>query len=189
MKLIYNFWYFLFCSNCMDIIRYVKNEEHYALLMDQVNKVKHTLWIGTADLKDLYVKSLSSTATPFLQLLEEKVKEKVAIRLIHAKEPGTNFRADFDKYPLLWTGVERVLCPRVHFKILVFDMQSVYIGSANMTGAAFGMKSTKTRNFEAGIFTEFPELVESAVEQFDEVWMGKHCKECGRKLFCGDRVV
>ena len=38
----------------MDIIRYVKNEEHYALLMDQVNKVKHTLWIGTADLKDLY---------------------------------------------------------------------------------------------------------------------------------------
>ena len=124
-----------------------------------------------------------------IQLLEEKVKEKVAIRLIHAKEPGTNFRADFDKYPLLWTGVERVLCPRVHFKILVFDMQSVYIGSANMTGAAFGMKSTKTRNFEAGIFTEVPELVESAVEQFDEVWMGKHCKECGRKLFCGDRVV
>lgn len=117
------------------------------------------------------------------------MKEKVAIRLIHAKEPGTNFRADFDKYPLLWTGVERVLCPRVHFKILVFDMQSVYIGSANMTGAAFGMKSTKTRNFEAGIFTEVPELVESAVEQFDEVWMGKHCKECGRKLFCGDRVV
>ncbi|WP_304967234.1 phospholipase D-like domain-containing protein, partial [Bacteroides acidifaciens] len=108
---------------------------------------------------------------------------------IHAKEPGTNFRADFDKYPLLWTGVERVLCPRVHFKILVFDMQSVYIGSANMTGAAFGMKSTKTRNFEAGIFTEVPELVESAVEQFDEVWMGKHCKGCGRKLFCGDKVV
>lgn len=51
------------------------------------------------------------------------------------------------------------------------------------------MKSTKTRNFEAGIFTEVPELVESAVEQFDEVWMGKHCKGCGRKLFCGDKVV
>lgn len=170
------------------LIKYINNEEHYALLMEQINKVKHTLWIGTADLKDLYVRP-SSTVVPLLQLLETKVKQKVAIRLIHAKEPSTNFRADFDKYPLLWTGVERVLCPRVHFKILVFDMQSVYIGSANMTGAAFGMKSTKTRNFEAGIFTEVPELVEGAVEQFDEVWMGKHCKECGRKLFCGDRVV
>ena len=137
------------------LIKYINNEKHYALLMEQINKVKHTLWIGTADLKDLYVRP-SSTVVPLLQLLEMKVKQKVAIRLIHAKEPGTNFRADFDKYPLLWTGVERVLCPRVHFKILVFDMQSVYIGSANMTGAAFGMKSTKTRNFEAGILRRFP---------------------------------
>ena len=66
----------------MDIIRYVKNEEHYALLMDQVNKVKLTLWIGTADLKDLYVKSLSSTATPFLQLLEEKGYNREVVCLI-----------------------------------------------------------------------------------------------------------
>lgn len=171
-----------------ELVEYVKNEEHYTLLIEKINKVTHTLWIGTSDLKDLYVKP-SYTAIPLLQLLENKVKDKVAIRLIHAKEPGLNFRTDFDKYPLLWKGVERVLCPRVHFKILVFDMQSVYIGSANMTGAAFGMKSVKNRNFETGIFTDIPKLVDNAVEQFDEVWMGRYCKGCGRKRFCGDIII
>lgn len=38
------------------LVKYINNEEHYALLMEQIDKVKHTLWIGTADLKDLYVK-------------------------------------------------------------------------------------------------------------------------------------
>ena len=37
------------------MIRYIRNEEHYDLLLEQIAKVKHTLRIGTADLKDLYV--------------------------------------------------------------------------------------------------------------------------------------
>ena len=34
------------------MIRYIKNEEHYNLLLEQIANVRHTLWIGTADLKD-----------------------------------------------------------------------------------------------------------------------------------------
>lgn len=41
------------------------------------------------------------------------------------------------------------------------------------------MKAETTRNFEAGILTDDPEIVEKAMNQFDEVWMGKHCKKCG----------
>ena len=100
-----------------------------------------------------------------LKLLELKVKEGIEIRLIHAKEPGKNFRDDFDKYPLLWSRMERVLCPRVHFKILIFDLELAYIGSANLTGAAFGMKGKDHRNFEAGILTSEADLVSEAVEQ------------------------
>ena len=37
------------------MIRYIRNEEHYDLLLEQIAKVKHTLLIGIADLKDLYV--------------------------------------------------------------------------------------------------------------------------------------
>ena len=158
------------------MIKYIKNEKHYELLLEQVSKVKHTLWIGTADLKDLYIKKQNSVV-PFLELLDTKINKGVSVRLLHAKEPGENFRNDFDQYPALWNGMERALCPRIHFKIIIFDMETVYIGSANLTGAAFGMKSEHNRNFEAGIFTDDTLLVEDAINQFDEVWIGIFCKK------------
>ena len=126
---------------------------------------------------------------PFLALIAQLIKKGVEVRLIHAKEPGPNFREDFDKYPILYDGLERVLCPRVHFKMIVYDCKVAYIGSANLTGAGIGMKAETTRNFEAGILTDDPELVEQAMNQFDEVWMGKHCKKCKRRDFCADPIV
>ena len=85
--------------------------------------------------------------------------------------------------------MERVLCPRVHFKIIVFDNKEVYIGSANLTGAGIGMKAEGTRNFEAGILTDDPQIVEQTMNQFDDVWIGKHCKKCKRRDFCTDPIV
>ena len=110
------------------------------------------------------------------------------MRLIHAKEPGPNFREDFDRFPILYDGLERVLCPRVHFKMLVFDGEEVYVGSANLTGAGIGMKGEDKRNFEAGILTDDQEIVEKAMNQFDEVWMGKQCKTCKRREYCSDPI-
>ncbi|MBP5449571.1 MAG: phosphatidylserine synthase, partial [Spirochaetales bacterium] len=62
------------------------------------------------------------------------------------------------------------------------------IGSANLTGAGLGMKGENTRNFESGILTTEPELVSAACKQFDEVWMGKWCKACRRREFCGEPI-
>lgn len=169
------------------MLKYIVNEQHYTLLTEMLDQVKETLWIGTADLKDLYIKK-SGQVVPLLALLEDKIKKGVSIHLVHAKEPGQNFRKDFDRFPLLWSRMERVLCPRVHFKLMLFDLKTVYLGSANLTGAAFGMKSKANRNFEAGIFTDIPELVETAMIQFDGLWMGVHCKKCGRKIYCSDRI-
>lgn len=111
------------------------------------------------------------------------------VRLIHAKEPGPNFREDFDKYPVLYDCLERVLCPRVHFKMLVFDCKEVYVGIANLTSAGFGMKGEDKQNFEAGILTDDPAIVEQAMNQFDAVWIGKHCKKCKRREFCLDSIL
>lgn len=82
-----------------------------------------------------------------------------------------------------------MLCPRVHFKMLIFDCKEVYIGSANLTGAGIGMKSEYKRNFEAGILTDAPSIVEQAMNQFDDVWMGKFCKRCKRRAFCIDPII
>ena len=170
------------------MIKYISNTEHYNYVLSRVATVRRSLWIGTADIKDLYVKVGSGTE-PFLAVLSQLLRRKVEIRLIHAKEPGPAFREDFDRYPLLARGLERALCPRVHFKMLVFDGAAAYIGSANLTGAGIGMKGANTRNFEAGILTDEPELVAQAMQQFDEVWMGKHCRQCLRRKFCGDPIA
>ena len=167
---------------------YISNADHYNKVLALVASVKHTVWIGTADIKDLHVK-VGTTAQPFLAVLAQLIRKGVSIRLIHAKEPGPAFREDFDKYPALIDGMERVLCPRVHFKMLVFDGKVAYIGSANLTGAGIGMKNDARRNFEAGILTDDPTMVEQAMNQFDEVWRGKYCKTCQRKDFCSDPIA
>jgi len=166
------------------MIQYIANGEHFKEVIERIPNVKKQLWIGTADIKDLYVED-----KPLLGVLANLISRGKEVRLIHAKEPGKNFREDFDKYPLLATGLERVLCPRVHFKIIIFDLSLAYIGSANLTGAGLGMKSPNNRNFEAGILTDDPSLLNSAIEQFDSVWRGSYCKTCGRKQYCPDPII
>lgn len=167
---------------------FISDACHYDNVLLRASQAKQTLWIGTADIKDLYV-SNGKTEKPFLGVLSELIGKGVNVRLIHAEEPGQPFREDFDRYKHLAAGLERVLCPRVHFKIIVIDCKTAYIGSANLTGAGMGMKSPHRRNFEAGILTDDPELVEAAMEEFDKVWRGEMCKKCQRRQYCGDPIV
>ena len=88
--------------------QYIANDAHYDKVIDKIKDCKKTLWIGTADIKDLYVKDGRGTK-PLLEVLSDLAKRGVEIRLIHAKEPGPAFRQDFDKYPALIDGMERVL--------------------------------------------------------------------------------
>lgn len=166
------------------MIKYIANAEHYKEVIEKSLYVKRSLWIGTADIKDLYIKSGLNATKPYLGGISQLIQQGVEIRLLFAKEPGQNFKNDFDKYPNLIKQLEKAVCPRVHFKIFVFDMKEVYVGSANLTGAGLGMKSTNNRNFEAGILSDEPEIVTNAMNQFDEVWMGNHCAKCGRKAYC-----
>jgi len=155
------------------------------VLQERVPKALDFVWIGTSDIKDLHVDS-NRRIVPFLKVLSDLIKNHVSIRLIHAKEPGKRFRDDFDKYPNLIGGMERLLCPRVHFKCVVIDGRFAYSGSANLTGAGMGAKSPKRRNFESGIITTDPDMIEAIMNQFDSVWMGQFCQVCQRKQYCAD---
>ena len=166
------------------MIQYIADEAHFKDVLSRVPTVRRSLWVGTADIKDLYVGE-----RPFLGLIADLVAKGREVRLIHAKEPGPNFREEFDRYPVLFTGLERALCPRVHFKLLIFDGAVAYIGSANLTGAGIGMKGAGTRNFEAGVLTDAPALVAAAMDHFDSVWAGFRCKTCRRKQYCGDPIL
>ncbi|MCQ2352468.1 MAG: phospholipase D family protein [Victivallaceae bacterium] len=155
------------------------------VILQLVPSAKKYLWIATADIKDMYVKS-HGEMIPFLQVLAQLLRRHVEIRLIHAKEPGENFRRDFDRFPGLWRDLERVLCPRVHFKCIIADGARAYFGSANLTGAGMGAKAENRRNFENGVLTDDPALLNPLAEEFDAVWRGARCTKCGRKNFCPD---
>ena len=170
------------------MLSFVSDIAHYSIVLDLVTKAKETLWIGTADIKDLYVVQ-GKTEKPFLGVLSDLIGKGVEVRLIHAKEPGPNFREDFDRYPRLARMLERVMCPRVHFKIIIIDQAICYVGSANLTGAGMGMKSATRRNFEAGILTDEPSIVDAAIEEFDKVWRGSECKKCQRRDLCPDPIA
>ena len=145
------------------------------------------VWIATADIKDMHIKK-GRRFVPFLNVLADLVSSGVAVRIIHAKEPGPRFRDDFDKYPELIESdlFERVLCPRNHTKAIIVDGKTLFLGSASLTGAGLGGKSPKKRNFEAGILTDESSMIEAMMEWFDELYIGSFCRACQLRNTCPD---
>jgi phosphatidylserine/phosphatidylglycerophosphate/cardiolipin synthase-like enzyme len=170
----------------VETVHFITDRDIYnKVVLEEIPRAERFIWIGTSDMKDLYV-SKKGRMVPFLEVLSDCAKRGVEIRLIHAKEPGRAFRADFDKYPALIDGMERILCPRVHFKCVVIDGAAAYMGSANLTGAGMGAKSDSRRNFEMGIATTDKKIIQQIMDEFDGVWMGNHCGACDRRQYCAD---
>ncbi len=168
----------------------INQETYQAVLQEIVPAAKKLLWLVTADLKDLHV-GVGKKFVPFLQVLARKISEGVEVRLIHAKEPGPRFRADFDRFPELIESdlFSRILCPRMHMKCIIADGRIAYIGSANLTGAGLGAKSDHRRNFEAGIVTEDKKIIGQLMTFLDTFYLGDHCLKCQRREFCPDPIV
>jgi phosphatidylserine/phosphatidylglycerophosphate/cardiolipin synthase-like enzyme len=165
-------------------LEFITDAEIYRkVILQEIPAAQKFLWIGTSDLKDLYIDQ-GKKKVPFLKLLSQLIGDGISVRLIHAKEPGPNFRKDFDRYPNLIEGLEKLLCPRIHFKSVIVDGRFAYSGSANLTGAGMGGKCDGKRNFESGLVTTDPGLVGRIMGQFDQLWMGQHCPSCQRKRYC-----
>jgi len=169
------------------MIEFVADNEIYEkVILGPIPRAQNFVWLATADLKDLHVAKDGRGMVPFLEILADLVDSGVLVRLLHAKEPGPRFRTDFDRYPVLIDGMERILCPRVHFKCVVVDGQFAYSGSGNLTGAGMGAKSVDGRNFEHGIITDDRGLIGQIMKHFDSIWMGSRCDNCRRQEYCAD---
>ena len=166
------------------------NRELYeTVILEKVPLAKKSVLIGTADVKDMHVKR-GRHFMPFLGVLADLVKRGVLVKLIHAKEPGPRFREDFDSHPQLINSplFKRVLCPRVHFKMIIIDEKIAYSGSANLTGAGLGAKSENRRNFEVGILTEEKHQVDRLLKFYKDVFRGGYCAQCERRMVCPDPI-
>jgi len=167
------------------------NRDIYLEVVQQrIPQARDHVWIVTADIKDMYIERYGEYV-PFLELLADLVSTGVAVRLIHAKEPGPRFREDFDRYDELINNelFERILCPRVHTKAIVIDGREAFVGSANLTGAGLGSKHQDKRNFEAGFLFDDQKSIDELTAWIDQLYLGDYCRSCRRRDYCPDPII
>ena len=147
---------------------------------------KRFVWIATANIKMTFLRYKSKFVS-FPDLMAILINSGVSFRIIHSEAPSKPFRDRYERIDTkggLSAGVEFLQCPRMHAKIFIVDGSSALVGSANLTGAGIGAKSSRNRNFEVGFFLEGQNAVEPFMNYFDFIWMGGHCRQCGHRQIC-----
>ena len=75
---------------------FLSNRDIYtSVVCSLVPQAKERLWIATSDIKDMYVGASGRDMVLFLEVLDTLVKRGVEVRLIHAKDPGPNWREKY----------------------------------------------------------------------------------------------
>ena len=176
-------------------LRVISDRQHYDRVMNAVLEARQSVWIATANLKDVMVedpravpgrrRGRRDSYRSVLDLLAELVSQGVELRLLHASPPSRAFRRSFDARPeLVEGGLEMRTCPRVHLKTVVVDARLVYLGSANWTGAGLGAKGDNRRNFEMGIVTSDEQTIDQVQDRYDRIWRGDECENCRLRDEC-----
>ncbi|HEX7499134.1 MAG TPA: phospholipase D-like domain-containing protein [Polyangia bacterium] len=178
----------------------VAGRGHYESVVKAAMNAERSLWIATANLKELMVED--ERARPgkrraigrqgeyrsVLAVFEELVACGVEIRILHASEPSRPFREELRRRPSLRRpgrgSFSLHLCPRVHFKAVIVDGTMLYLGSANWTGAGLGAKGEGRRNFEVGLCSRDDLLLDEVQGYFDSIWRGAECASCKLRSVC-----
>lgn len=167
-------------------VRLVWDREHHEVVIDTVRRARRSVWISTANLKDLRVPGRSARRyVPMLDVLDGLARDGVELRILHAGTPSRAFRSSFDARPRLVGGGLRLRqCARVHLKVVVVDGALLYLGSANWTGAGLGAKGDHRRNFELGMITDDDAMLDAVQARYDALWEGSECAACRLRAEC-----
>jgi phosphatidylserine/phosphatidylglycerophosphate/cardiolipin synthase-like enzyme len=164
-------------------VRLVVDREHYDALVALVRSARTSVWIATANLKEMLVEAPVGTRArargryaSIAEDLLDLVKRGVDVRLLHASPPSGPMARSLSRARAVRERMK--MCPRVHLKVIAVDGASLYLGSANFTGAGLGAKGDGRRNFEMGVLTDDDLLLDAAQARFDRIWRGKECASC-----------
>jgi phosphatidylserine/phosphatidylglycerophosphate/cardiolipin synthase-like enzyme len=169
---------------------------HYERVLAAVMDAKVSVWIATANVKELMVedhrarpgrrRSMKKAAyVSVLSHLDALAQRGVELRLLHAEIPSRPFREEIANHPrLLEGGLALRRCPRVHMKAVIVDGELLYLGSANWTGAGLGAKGSGRRNFELGFVTDDAQLLDQVQALFEHLWNGGECGSCKLQEEC-----
>ena len=175
----------------------ISGRGHYETVIAAVLEAQLSVWIATANLKELMVEDpraapgrrrggRRSTYRSVLDVFDELAARGVELRLLHAGVPSGPFARELARHPRLKQGgLEMRICPRVHLKAVIVDGALLYLGSANWTGAGLGAKGAGRRNFELGVVTDDGALLDDVQAIYDGLWRGAGCKGCKLRATCG----
>jgi phosphatidylserine/phosphatidylglycerophosphate/cardiolipin synthase-like enzyme len=164
--------------------RLVADGEHFSqVVRNGICAAKTSIDILTADFKAMLVPEVHTRrAHSIVEIFRRLAGRGVEIRLLHAGTPSSAAMRELKR--ALPNNLTIRRCPRLHAKTTIIDSQAMYLGSANLTGAGLGAKGDEKRNFELGIWTESPTLIEPVLDHFNALWEGQRCKSCRRKDVC-----
>ena len=158
---------------------------HYEQVLSAVRDARTSVWIATANLKELLVEDTRACARArgrfhsVLDVFTDLATRGVELRILHASAPSGPFRSSFDRHPALVRGaLELRQCPRVHLKTVLVDGRLCYLGSANWTGAGLGAKGEGRRNFELGVVTDDEDVIDQVQGVYEHIWRGAACRGC-----------
>jgi len=166
----------------------VDGEHFQRIVLEGICTAKVSVDIATADFKAMLVPvgggsgGRGRRAESIVTVLRKMAEKGVEIRLLHAGVPSSAALIELKKSLPANLIIRR--CPRLHAKTVVIDARSMYLGSANLTGAGLGAKADGRRNFEWGVWTQAPAMIESVLDEFNALWVGQHCEGCKRREVC-----
>ena len=162
----------------------MRDRQHFdQIVLKGILSARTSLDIMTADFKAMLVPEKGrSRARSIVQVMRGLAAKGVEVRLLHAGTPSAPALQELKKELPAHMTVRR--CPRLHSKAVVIDCQRMYLGSANLTGAGLGAKADGKRNFEMGVWTESPALIDAVLDEFNALWEGRQCEACRRKEHC-----
>jgi phosphatidylserine/phosphatidylglycerophosphate/cardiolipin synthase-like enzyme len=178
---------------------FVGGRGHYEHVVQAVMDARRSVWIATANLKELMVEDHraapgrrrttragrgAAAYRSILAVFAELAERGVELRILHASPPSGPFQRELARHPRLGRALALRLCPRVHFKAVVVDGGFLYLGSANWTGAGLGAKGAGRRNFELGFATADDLLLDRVQELYEHVWRGAACGACKLRDVC-----
>lgn len=167
----------------------VVDREHFERVVKYgIARAKVSLDIMTADFKAMLVplaraaRGKRNSAESIVAVFRRLAERGVEIRILHAGTPSGPALLELKRELPANLVIRR--CPRLHAKAVIIDSRGMYLGSANLTGAGLGAKGDGKRNFEMGVWTEEPRMLEAVSEQFNMLWEARRCTSCKRKDVC-----
>lgn len=169
------------------------------VVRDLLHSAKRSVWIATANLKELRVDAPAGTRArakgefvSVLEVFEGLAARGVELRVLHAGLPSGPFARELVARRALLKPGEKSgraalalrRCPRVHLKCVLVDGTWAYLGSANWTGAGLGARGEKRRNFELGVVTSDCGVLDELQGFYEQLWKGAGCAGCGLREEC-----